>query len=39
MITKIKEIARQLVYYPKLVLEEVNYDDYWLKKRGMGLGT
>jgi methionine biosynthesis protein MetW len=39
MITKIKEIAKQLAYYPKLVLEEVNYDDYWLKKRGMNLGV
>jgi methionine biosynthesis protein MetW len=38
MITKIKEIVRQLVYYPKLVLEEVNYDEYWLKKRGMRPG-
>jgi methionine biosynthesis protein MetW len=38
MITKIKEFAKQLIYYPKLVLDEVNYDDYWFKKRGVSLG-
>jgi len=39
MIKKIKENVRQLVHYPKLVLEEANYDDYWIKKRGMSLGV
>ena len=38
MITKIKELTKQLIYYPKLVLDEVNYDDYWFKKRGTSLG-
>ena len=38
MIRIIKEIARQLFFYPRLLLEEVNYDDYWLKKRGKSLG-
>lgn len=39
MIRKIKEIVRQVFYYPKLELDEVNYDEYWLKKRGMNLGV
>jgi methionine biosynthesis protein MetW len=38
MISKIREIARQIVHYPKLVLEDVNYDDYWINKRGKNLG-
>lgn len=38
MISKIKEILKQITYYPKLRLEEVNYDDYWKSKRGNNLG-
>jgi methionine biosynthesis protein MetW len=35
---KIKEIIRQIRHYPKLVLDEANYDDYWINKRGDNLG-
>jgi methionine biosynthesis protein MetW len=38
MIYKLKEIIRQIVYYPKIVLEETNYDDYWINKRGSSMG-
>jgi methionine biosynthesis protein MetW len=38
MINKIKQIIKQIVHYPKLVLEETNYDDYWKNKRGSNLG-
>lgn len=38
MIQKTKELIRQIVHYPKLVLEETNYDDYWINKRGSNMG-
>jgi len=38
LIQKLKEIYRQITHYPKLVLEETNYDDYWKDKRGNNLG-
>jgi len=38
LIQKLKEIYRQITHYPKLVLEETNYDDYWKNKRGDNLG-
>jgi len=38
MIQNIKNIIRQITHYPKLVLEETNYDDYWKDKRGDNLG-
>ena len=38
MIRKLKEIVSQVIQYPKLVLDEVNYDDYWKNKRGDNLG-
>ena len=38
MIQNIKNIIRQIIHYPKLVLEETNYDDYWKDKRGDNLG-
>jgi hypothetical protein len=38
MIQKTKEIIRQIVHYPKLVLEKTNYDDYWVNKRGSNIG-
>lgn len=38
MINKLKQITRQITHYPKLVLEETNYDDYWINKRGSNMG-
>lgn len=38
MLKKLKEIIRQITHCPKLVLEETNYDDYWLNKRGSNMG-
>lgn len=38
MMNIIKQIIKQIVHYPKLVLEEINYDDYWKNKRGSNLG-
>lgn len=38
MIKKSKEILRQIIRYPKLVLEETNYNDYWVNKRGSNMG-
>jgi methionine biosynthesis protein MetW len=38
MIQQTKNIIKQMVHYPKLVLEEANYDDYWKNKRGSNLG-
>jgi methionine biosynthesis protein MetW len=38
MIRNIKEIIRQILYYPKLSLEEVDYDKYWINKRGSNMG-
>ena len=38
MIQKLKVIYIQITHYPKLVLEEINYDDYWKDKRGNNLG-
>ena len=35
LIQKLKEIYRQITHYPKLVLEETNYDDYWKCKKKM----
>ena len=37
-LSSIKNILRQIYYYPKLVLEEMSYDDYWKNKRGSNLG-
>jgi len=34
----LRAIYRQITHYPKLVLEETNYDDYWKNKRGNNLG-
>lgn len=38
MIIEIKQIVKQIVSYPKLVLKDINYDDYWRNKRGGNLG-
>lgn len=38
MIQKLKDIIKQIVHYPKLTLDETNYDDYWVNKRGTNLG-
>lgn len=38
MIQKVKEIIKQIIHYPRLVLDETNYDDYWKNKRGSSLG-
>ena len=38
MIQKIKAIAKQIIHYPKLGLEETNYDDYWKAIRGKKIG-
>jgi methionine biosynthesis protein MetW len=38
LIRNIKEIIRQVLYYPKLSLEDVDYDKYWINKRGSNMG-
>lgn len=38
IISAIISPIKRLFYYPKLVLEETNYDEYWLSKRGKNLG-
>ena len=45
MVIKIKNVIRsipsslkRLFHYPKLVLEETNYDDYWANKLGSNMG-
>lgn len=38
MIQKLKEIYKQITYYPKLILEETDYDEYWRNKREGNLG-
>lgn len=38
LIRSILSSFKRLFYYPKLVLEETNYDDYWVNKRGSNMG-
>lgn len=38
MTQKIIRLIQQIIKYPSLVLDEVNYDDYWINKRGSNMG-
>jgi len=38
LVGKIYEIIKQIVYYPKLVLDDVDYDEYWKVKKKNKLG-
>ncbi len=38
LIRSILSSFKRLFYYPKLILEETNYDDYWVNKRGSNMG-
>ena len=38
MLSKLKNILKQIIYYPKITLKEVDYDDFWKNKRKFNMG-
>ncbi len=38
MLVQLKEIIKQIIYYPKLKFDDTNYDEYWRNKRKDNLG-